>query len=241
MMKHFPPLILLALGWFSNPANAAGILVYKNQPSHSDSLAHAFRYDKIEDQGFVQWVIVGNSRLRFEATQFHLWADLPDKLPDQIITDAEKHWVSVHLTEILGISKKYQEATPITKNCLNLLQDAHVKLADGMIRSKGEWMTATAYDAILLKERVEETRKQQAIEAENLKLEAKKSAEREKDKELQKQTAKKEDAERERKRMSLIAKFESGILSKQTRLTELENANTKLGRKLTSLAEQKYE
>jgi hypothetical protein len=147
-------LVCLALS-STGIAHGEGVLIYKNQPFHPDSAAYAFRYDRIEGEGFVTWVVVGKERKRFEKTQFHIWIELPTVPPAEVTSTHGIQSITAQRDEIQKTCTRFPNAAPIAKKSLELHNEWCRKLADGMVRHRGEWMTKKDHVELLAKEAAE--------------------------------------------------------------------------------------
>ena len=136
-------------------ARGEGVLIYKNQPFHPDNSAHAFRYDRIEGEGFVTWVVVGKERKRFEKTQFHLWVDLPRDLPAEITSPQAIDAITAHRDEIQKTCTRFPNAAPIARKSLELHNEWCKKFAEGMVRHSGQWLTRKEHAELLARREAE--------------------------------------------------------------------------------------
>lgn len=190
-------------------AKADGILVYKTQPFHSNELAHAFIYQRIEPQGVVTWATTSGQRIRFEKTQFYVWTELPSSLPTEIMSDAEKNWLTSQIAPIEKIRKNYPQTIAMTDRSFKMLDEAKANIGAGKIRHEGAWIELEAFkNAILAKENVARAKEKARAEAESSRLREEAANERKK---------KEVEAANERKRIAAETEMER---AKATRIME---------------------
>ena len=205
-------------------AKADGILVYKNQSFHSNDLAHAIIYQRIEPQGVVTWATTSGQRIRFEKTQFYVWAELPSSLPNEIMSDAEKNWLTSQIAPIEKIRKDYPQTIAMTDRTFEMLDDARTNIGAGKIRHEGAWIELEAFkNAILVKENEARTKERARAETESSRLREEAANER-----------KRKDAEAAR--MKVEAAYEYKRIAAETEMERAKATRIKEQQRLESLA-----
>ena len=149
---------------FLGIAHGEGVLIYKNQPFHPDASAHAFRYDRIEGEGFVTWVVVGKDRKRFEKTQFHTWVELPTDPPAEATSTQVIAAITAQRDEIQKACTRFPNAAPIAKKSLELHNEWCKKFTGGMVRHGGQWMTRKEHTDLLAKQVTEAREEKETAE-----------------------------------------------------------------------------
>lgn len=198
-------------------SKADGILVYKNQPFHSNNLAHAFVYQRIEPQGAVTWATTSGRRIGFEKTQFHVWAELPGSLPNEIISDAAKGWLASQIAPIEKIRKDYPQTIAMTDRTFTMLDEAQTNIRAGKIRHGGAWIELKAFqNAISAKENEARAKERVRAEAESSRL--------------------REEAANERKRKEEVTANERKRIAAETEMERAKATRIKEQQRLESLA-----
>lgn len=195
-IMFFLRLILLISFGFS-PLSADGILAYKNQTFHNDKDAQLIRYSSVESKGLVTWVVSEGKRIRLEKKQPHVWVELPNTLPSNIVLPHEITGVSEKVTEIREFVRRFPKAKEASKATFELYISAEENLKKGKVRYQGEWMESADYKSILaenmkrdaeaqaalVKAREDRIKLEQAIEARKIaeleSIKAKEKAEKE--------------------------------------------------------------
>jgi hypothetical protein len=218
--------------WSAGFAHGEGVLVYKNQAFHSDKAAYALRYDRIEGEGFVTWVIVGKERKRFEKTQFHVWLELPMALPTELTSEHELASILTQRDEIEKFSKRFPNAAPIARKSLDLHGEWCVKIREGMVRHLGEWMPKKAYLDLQAK---------REAEAQEAKAEAERKQKEIVESEMERKLAEAQQARQrqEAARMAAVDAKKAEIRELQDKISSIEESTNRLIQKLETLAETK--
>lgn len=206
-------------------SKADGILVYKNQRFHSNNLAHAFIYQQIEPQGVVTWATTSGQRIRFEKTQFHVWAELPSSLPNEIISDAEKAWLASQIAPIEKIRNDYPQTIAMTDRTFTMLDEARTNIRAGKIRHEGAWIELEAFKtAISAKENEARAKERVRAEAESSRLREEAANERKRKGEETANERKRISAETERERAEATRIKEQRSLESLARTNEINRA-----------------
>lgn len=223
-------LVCLSL-WMGGVAHGEGVLVYKEQSFHSDKTAHAFRYDRIEGEGFVTWVIVGKERKRFEKTQQHTWVELPTVPPGEVISTQEIAAITAQRDQIQQVSSRFPNAAPIAKKSLDLHNEWCKQLGEGMVRHRGEWMSREQYLDMQAKQAADEQAAKEYAERKRKELvEA----------EMQRTLAKEQEAraQEEAARTAIIDAKKAELRELQDEIGAIEEATKDTIQKLETLAEK---
>jgi hypothetical protein len=223
-------LVCLSL-WSGGIARGEGVLIYKNQPFHPDSAAYAFRYDRIEGEGFVTWVIVGKERKRFEKTQFHTWVELPTVPPADVISPQDITSITAQRDEIQKACTRFPNAAPIAKKSLELHNDWCKKLGEGMVRYRGEWMSKKDYDDSQAKQAADEKAAKELAEKKR-----KEMVESEMARKLAKEQAARE--QQEAARMAVIDEKKAELRELQDQIDTIEESTNRLIEDLKNLIEK---
>lgn len=223
-------LVCLSL-WSGGLAHGEGVLIYKHQPFHPDASAYAFRYDRIEGEGFVTWVIVGKERKRFEKTQFHVWVELPTVPPPDVLSPQDINAVTAQRDEIQKTCTRFPNAAPIAKKSLDLHNEWCKKFGEGMVRHRGEWMSQKDYEDSQAKQAAEEQaakelaerKRKEMVEAEMERKLAKEQAARQRD---------------EAARMAIIDEKKAELRELQDEIGTIEASTSRLIQDLKTLIEK---
>jgi hypothetical protein len=217
--------------WSGGLAHGDGVFIYKNQPFHPDKSAYAFRYDRVEAEGFVTWVIVGTERKRFEKTQFHTWVELPTTLPADVTSTHDINSILAQREEILKVSTRFPNAAPIARQSLELHNEWCTRLREGIVRHGGTWVPKKDYL---------DTQAKKAAEAKAAK-ELAEQKEREKiELETKQRMAEAEAArqKREATRIAIIDAKQAEVRELRKEIDSIEDSTTRLIRQLETLADK---
>ena len=225
----------VAVGASSQSAFAQGVLVYKNQNFHEDSLAKALVYTSLDAQGRITWVQTGNKRIRFENHQFHTWVPFRSTLPDQLVTPEEIGAFVSERKKVRDFAERFPEAKPLLAANLQRYAEAENEIARGNVRHQGRWLSRSALESKLKQET-------EAAETERRMREQEETARRQAEAERleQEKAAKLQQIELERQRREAAREEKLAALEKQraeleTSRRDLENERLRVFELLNSL------
>lgn len=134
-------------------AQAAGICIYKESSAHPDGSAKVFEYTMIRNLGDVTHYFMPDGR-KVEFTKFQTQTSVAyPELMSLAITNPEQ--LRQHEKALLyyrGIATRYPRAAPFLGTHLQIYDDMVRRVKEGQVLFNGEWMSRTAYDALVKRE-----------------------------------------------------------------------------------------
>lgn len=126
-----------------------GVVVWKEQPFHSDAVARAFAFDRMKQAGPVTWFYNKTVSKSFEEHQSFQQIRYPQWPVGEIVQEEEFESLKFKLEELEGFAKKYSNAAGYLKGVIGSMRDAVSKYSSGNVFFNGGWVTRSEYDKLV--------------------------------------------------------------------------------------------
>gem|GEM_PF-3218601 len=141
--------------------SAAGVVVWKEQPYHSDASAKALAFDHMKVTGPVTWFYYGKSSMGFEKHQAYSYIQLDDCPPELILKDKGLDYLQSHYAKLYAFAKKYPSAGTLLKPRLVRMSAVSQQFDAGSIQVDGKWIPISEYEESLRREKRAERQREE--------------------------------------------------------------------------------
>ena len=126
-----------------------GVVVWKEQPFHSDSVARAFAFERMKQAGPVTWFYNKTYSKSFEEHQSFQQIRYPQWPVGEIVQQEDFESLKFKLSELEAFAKKYPNAAGYLKGVIGSMRDASSKFSAGNVFFNGTWVTRAEYDKLV--------------------------------------------------------------------------------------------
>jgi len=134
-------------------AQAAGIVIYRDNSALPESSSKVFEYKTMRNMGAVTNYFLPNGK-KVELTQFQPQQSVayPDLLSRSINDPGQIGPLEIEAAASREIVKRYPNAAPFLNPHIQVLNDMIRRAKAGEILLNGAWMSRSEYDAFILRE-----------------------------------------------------------------------------------------
>ena len=125
-----------------------GVVVWKEQPFHSDASSKAFAYDRMRQAGPITWFYNGATNKSFEKHELFQQIRFPQWPLGEIVEQQEFESLKLKLGELEAFAQKYPNAAPLLDGIAGSMRDAVSKFSSGKVYFSGSWITREQYEKL---------------------------------------------------------------------------------------------
>ena len=122
-----------------------GVVVWKEQPFHSDASSKAFAYDRMRQAGPITWFYNGATNKSFEKHELFQLIRFPQWPIGEIVEQQEFDSLKFKLGELEAFALKYPNAAVLLDGIAGSIRDAVSKFSSGKVYFSGNWVTREEY------------------------------------------------------------------------------------------------
>ena len=152
-----------------------GVVVWKEQPFHSDAVARAFAFERMKQAGPVTWFYNKTYSKSFEEHQSFQQIRYPQWPVGEIVQEEDFESLKFKLEELEGFAKKYPNAAGYLKGVIGSMRDAVSKYSSGNVFFNGTWITRAEHEKLVAQR--DEVIKKYKLEREELERKLQKEVE----------------------------------------------------------------
>lgn len=125
-----------------------GVVVWKEQPFHSDASSKAFAYDRMKQAGPISWFYNGAKSKSFEKHELFQQIRFPQWPPGEIVAQEDFESLKFKLGELEAFANKYPNAAPLLMGMIGSMREAVGKISSGKVFFSGDWISREEYQKL---------------------------------------------------------------------------------------------